>query len=110
VNAEFLARMRPGAVLINCGRGGLLDLDAALDSLNSGRLSGVGLDVFDPEPAVHHPLFDHPNVVLSPHLTGMTRRAEALTFADAARGVLAVLTGQPPAAVANPDWRSSSCV
>jgi D-3-phosphoglycerate dehydrogenase / 2-oxoglutarate reductase len=110
VDKEFLAGVRPGAVLVNCGRGGLLDLDAALDALNAGRLAGVGLDVFDPEPAVHHPLFDHPHVVLSPHLTGMTRRAEALTFADAARGVVAVLTGRPPAAVANPDWRSSSCV
>jgi len=110
VDTRFLGRVRPGAVLVNCGRGGLLDLDAALDALNSGRLGGVGLDVFDPEPAVHHPLFDHPNVVLSPHLTGMTRRAEARTFADAARGVLAVLTGQPPAAVANPDWRSAPCV
>jgi D-3-phosphoglycerate dehydrogenase / 2-oxoglutarate reductase len=110
VDKEFLGRVRPGAVLVNCGRGGLVDLDAALDALNSGWLAGVGLDVFDPEPAVHHPLFDHPHVVLSPHLNGMTRRAEALTFADAARGVLAVLTGRPPAAVANPDWRSSSCV
>ena len=110
VDKDFLARARPGAVLVNCGRGGLLDLDAALDALNSGRLGGVGLDVFDPEPPDHHPLFDHPDVVLSPHLTGMTRRAEALTFADAARGVAAVLTGQSPAAVANPDWRSSSCV
>jgi D-3-phosphoglycerate dehydrogenase / 2-oxoglutarate reductase len=109
VDKDFLAHMRRGAVLINCGRGGLLDLDAALDALNSGHLSGVGLDVFDPEPAVHHPLFDHPHVVLSPHLTGMTRRAEVLTFADAARGVVAVLTGQLPAAVANPDWRPSSC-
>jgi D-3-phosphoglycerate dehydrogenase len=110
VDTDFLNRVGPAAVLVNCGRGGLLDLDAALDALNTGRLAGVGLDVFDPEPAVHHPLFEHPNVVLSPHLTGMTRRAEALTFADAARGVLAVLTGQPPAAVANPERRSPSCV
>jgi phosphoglycerate dehydrogenase-like enzyme len=102
VDKEFLDRARPGCILVNCGRGGLLDLDAALDALNVGRLAGVGLDVFDPEPAVHHPLFDHPDVVLSPHLTGMTRRAQALTFADAARGVLAVLTGRPPVAVANP--------
>jgi D-3-phosphoglycerate dehydrogenase / 2-oxoglutarate reductase len=108
VDREFLAGVRPGAVLVNCGRGGLLDLDAALDALNEGRLAGVGLDVFDPEPAVHHPLFDHPRVVLSPHLTGMTRRAEALTFADAARGVVAVLSGQPPAAVANPTARCAS--
>jgi phosphoglycerate dehydrogenase-like enzyme len=104
VDKHFLAGVRPGAVLVNCGRGGLLDLDAALDALSSGQLAGVGLDVFDPEPAVHHALFDHPHVVLSPHLTGMTRRAEERTFADAARGVLAVLTGQPPAAVANPAW------
>jgi D-3-phosphoglycerate dehydrogenase / 2-oxoglutarate reductase len=110
VDKDFLAGARPGAVLVNCGRGGLLDLDAALDAVNSGRLAGVGLDVFDPEPAVHHPLFDHPSVVLSPHLAGMTRRAEALTFADAARGVVAVLAGEPPVAVANPDWRYSSCV
>jgi D-3-phosphoglycerate dehydrogenase len=110
VDKDFLAGVRSGAVLVNCGRGGLLDLDAALEALNEGRLAGVGLDVFDPEPAVYHPLFDHAHVVLSPHLTGMTRRAEALTFADAARGVVAVLTGQPPAAVANPHWRFSSCV
>jgi phosphoglycerate dehydrogenase-like enzyme len=107
IDKAMLERMRPTAVIVNCGRGGLLDLDAALDALTGGRLGGVGLDVFDPEPPYHHPLFDHPDVVLTPHLTGMTRRAEAATFADAARGVLAVLTGQPPAAVANPEWRSS---
>jgi len=64
----------------------------------------VGLDVFDPEPPSHHPLFDHPNVVLTPHLMGLTRRATAATFADAARGVVDVLNGRSPAAVANPDW------
>ncbi|WP_235029154.1 NAD(P)-dependent oxidoreductase [Streptomyces sp. 3213.3] len=46
------ARVRPGAVLINCGRGGLLDPDAAPAALESGRRAGVGLDVFDPEPAL----------------------------------------------------------
>jgi D-3-phosphoglycerate dehydrogenase / 2-oxoglutarate reductase len=104
VDKAFLDEMQPGAVLINCGRGGLLDLDAALASLESGRLAGVGLDVFDPEPPQHHPLFDHPNVVLTPHLMGLSRRATAATFADAARGVVDVLAGRPPAAVANPDW------
>ncbi|MBP8532248.1 NAD(P)-dependent oxidoreductase [Streptomyces sp. MK37H] len=104
VNERLLARVKPGAVLINCGRGGLLDSDATLAALESGRLSGVGLDVFDPEPALHHPLFDHPDVVLTPHLMGMTRRAMTLTFVDAARGVEDVLAGRRPAAVANPDW------
>jgi phosphoglycerate dehydrogenase-like enzyme len=104
VGAGVLARTRPGAILINCGRGGLLDLDAALAALESGRLGGVGLDVFDPEPPRHHPLFDHPNVVLTPHVMGLTRRATAATFAAAARGVTDVLAGRRPAALANPDW------
>jgi D-3-phosphoglycerate dehydrogenase / 2-oxoglutarate reductase len=104
VDEALLARVRPGAVLVNCGRGGLLDLDAALAALRSGRLAGVGLDVFDPEPPAHHPLFDHPDVVLTPHLMGLTRRATAATFTDAAGGVVDVLAGRPPAAVANPDW------
>ena len=50
VDAAFLARTKPGAVLVNCGRGGLLDLDAALAALEAGQLAGVGLDVFEPEP------------------------------------------------------------
>ncbi|PTM99730.1 NAD(P)-dependent oxidoreductase [Streptomyces sp. VMFN-G11Ma] len=104
VNEELLARVKPGAILINCGRGGLLDQDATLAALEAGRLAGVGLDVFDPEPAYYHPLFDHPDVVLTPHLMGMTRRATTLTFVDAARGVADVLAGRPPAAVADPDW------
>src|SRR5918992_6262113 len=108
VDEALLARVRPGAVLVNCGRGGLLDLGAALAALRSGRLAGVGLDVFDPEPPAHHPLFDHPDVVLTPHLMGLTRRATAATFADAAQGVVDVLAGRPPAAVANPDWDAAS--
>jgi D-3-phosphoglycerate dehydrogenase / 2-oxoglutarate reductase len=105
VDAGLLGRMRPGAILVNCGRGGLLDLDAALAALESGRLGGIGLDVFDPEPPPHHPLFDHPNVVLTPHLLGLTRRATAATFGAAARGITDVLAGRRPAALANPDWR-----
>jgi D-3-phosphoglycerate dehydrogenase len=104
VNGEFLGRAKPGAVLINCGRGGLLDLDAALAALESGQLSGVGLDVFEPEPPAHHPIFDHPGVSLTPHMMGLTRRGTELTFADAAQGVVDVLAGRKPAAVANPDW------
>jgi D-3-phosphoglycerate dehydrogenase / 2-oxoglutarate reductase len=104
LDKAFLDRVRPGTILINCSRGGLVDLDAALAALESGQLGGVGLDVFDPEPPEHHPLFDHPDVVLTPHLMGMTRRAAAATFVDAARGVVDVLAGRRPAAVANPDW------
>jgi D-3-phosphoglycerate dehydrogenase len=104
VDAGLLGRVRPGAVLVNCGRGSLLDLDAALAALESGRLAGIGLDVFDPEPPPHHPLFDPPDVVLTPHLMGLSRRATAATFAAAARGVTDVLAGRRPPALANPDW------
>jgi len=104
LDKAFLDRVRLGTILINCSRGGLVDLDAALAALESGQLGGVGLDVFDPEPPKHHPLFDHPDVVLTPHLMGMTRRAATATFVDAARGVVDVLAGRRPAAVANPDW------
>ena len=104
INKAFLDRVRPGTILINCSRGGLVDLDAALAALESGRLGGVGLDVFDPEPPEPHPLFDHTDVVLTPHLMGMTRRAATATFVDAARGVVDVLAGRRPAAVANPEW------
>ena len=108
VDSAFLAGMKPGAVLVNCGRGGLLDLDAALAALRSERLAGIGLDVFDPEPPAYHPLFDHPRVSLTPHLMGMTAKATEATFVDAARGVADVLPGRGPAAVVNPEWASAT--
>jgi|SRR5690606_32932457 len=101
-DAALIARMRPGSILINCGRGGLLDLDAANAALRSGRLGGLGLDTFDPEPPAHHPVFDEPNVSLTPHMLGLSRRGTAQTFADAARGVVDVLAGRTPAATATP--------
>jgi D-3-phosphoglycerate dehydrogenase / 2-oxoglutarate reductase len=107
VDDAFLARVKPGAVLVNCGRGGLVDPDAAWRALTGGRLSGVGLDVFDPEPPAPHPLYQHPDVVLTPHLMGLSRRATAATFTAAAQGVLDVIDGREPAAVANPGWEGA---
>lgn len=104
INRALLDNVKPGAILVNCGRGGLIDIDAVHAALQSGRLGGVGLDVFDSEPPARHPLFDHPDVVLTPHVMGLSRQATAATFAAAAQGVLDVLTGGTPAAVANPDW------
>jgi D-3-phosphoglycerate dehydrogenase len=102
INADRLALMRPGSVLVNCSRGALIDLDAAYDALQSGRLAGFGLDVYDPEPPEHHPVFDHPNTVLTPHLMGFTQRAMALTIQAAVLGAAAVLRGEQPLAVAAP--------
>ena len=103
VDAEFLAGLQPGTVLVNCGRGGLLDLDAAHAALVDGRLAGLCLDVFETEPPAHHPVFDRDDVVLAPHLMGLSAGATRATFAAAAQGVADVLAGRRPAALAN-DW------
>lgn len=102
IGAHQLSLVKPGAVLVNCGRGGLLELDAALAALNGGRLAGVGLDVFDPEPAMHHPLFDHPDVVLTPHVMALSKRGRQLVFTEMAAGMAAVLDGRQAPHVANP--------
>jgi phosphoglycerate dehydrogenase-like enzyme len=102
IDAKRIALMRPGSILVNCSRGGLVDLDAAHEALLSGQLGGLGLDVFDPEPPAHHPVFDHENVVLTPHLMGFTRQGMVNTVRDAAKGAVDVLAGRTPAAVAAP--------
>ena len=100
INDESLAHLKQGAILINCARGPLIDLDAVHRSLVAGTLAGVGLDVFDEEPAVIHPIMSDPRVVLTPHVMGLTQTAAAQTYADAADGIRAVLRGDTPAATA----------
>jgi len=100
INDESLAVIKPGAILINCGRGPLMDIDAVHRALVSGQLSGVGLDVFDEEPPAMHPIMLDPRVVMTPHVMGLTRKAAAQTYADAAVGIRAVLEGKAPAATA----------
>lgn len=105
VDAALLARVRPGTVLVNCGRGGLLDLDAVHAALLDGRLSGVGLDVFDrePPPPEGHPIFRHPAVVLTPHVLGLSRRGRRRIFEEMADGMAAILAGGRAPNVANPE-------
>ena len=99
IDAAALERMRPGALLINTGRGPLVDEAALVRALEQGRIAGAGLDVFEHEPQVHEGLLRHRrHVVLQPHVgsaTVETRRHMVVTAAVNARAVL-VDGGVPP--------------
>ena len=72
INADILARMKPGAVLVNTARGTVIDEEALADALIAGRIAGAGLDVFEREPEVNPKLLDLESVVLLPHLGSAT--------------------------------------
>jgi D-3-phosphoglycerate dehydrogenase len=101
VSRTSLSQFKTGAILVNCGRGSLVDLDAAHEALLSGQIAGIGLDVFDPEPPPPHPIFELENVVLTPHVMGLSLQATRQTFIDAAQGIRDVLDGKKPRAIAN---------
>jgi D-3-phosphoglycerate dehydrogenase / 2-oxoglutarate reductase len=96
LNAARIQCMRQGAFLVNCARGGLVDEDALLAALDSGRLAGAGIDVYSTEPvAANDPLPRHPKVVATPHLGASTVEAQAQVALQVASEVLAVLDGRP---------------
>jgi D-3-phosphoglycerate dehydrogenase len=101
ISNESLTKMKHGVIIINCGRGALIELNDVLPALTSGKVAGLGLDVFDPEPPKPHAIFQHPNVVLTPHVMGLSKQATLASFSDAAQGVRDVLEGRKPAAIAN---------
>jgi D-3-phosphoglycerate dehydrogenase len=105
VDAARLGRMKPGAILVNTARGGLVDEKALAAALADGRLSGAGLDVFERQPpATDSPLFRMENVLLTPHSAGMTREAAARIAVACAQNVLDALDGRlNPANVVNPE-------
>jgi D-3-phosphoglycerate dehydrogenase / 2-oxoglutarate reductase len=102
VGPQLLGRAKPGLVLVNTARGGLVSsLDDLLAGLESGRLGGVGLDVFEDEPPdPSHPLFAHPRVLATPHALGQTVGAREAVFRAMAEGVAAALRGEAPPNVA----------
>lgn len=94
INRESLCTMRDGAILVNTGRGGLIDEAALLEALASGKLRAAGLDAFAVEPLVgEHAFKSVPNVVLSPHIGGVSEDAYVNMGTAAARNILAVLSG-----------------
>src|SRR5664279_2776999 len=104
-NVARLKLMKPTAYLINTARGGLIDEKSLYDALVSGELAGAGLDVFEQEPPpTGHSLFDLPNVILAPHVAGVTREAVDRMSEQTARNILSALDGEPIRQnVINPD-------
>jgi phosphoglycerate dehydrogenase-like enzyme len=104
IGAEELALMRPDGIIVNCSRGGIVDEAALVAALASRGIGGAGMDVFEREPPpADHPLFSLPNVILSPHVAGVTEagmKGMALHVADVIETVSA---GGKPATLLNPE-------
>jgi len=95
IGAKAIARMKPGAFVLNVARGGIVDEPALAAALREGRLGGAGIDVFENEPPAGSALLDAPNTVLTPHLGASTVEAQVAVAEEIAEQVLDVLDGRP---------------
>ncbi len=95
VNAATIARMKPGVILLNVARGGVLNEADVAQALRDGRIGGAAIDVFEKEPPVGSPLLDAPNILLTPHLGASTEEAQVAVAAEVAEQILEVLDGHP---------------
>ena len=94
IGRDAIAKMKPGSILLNVARGGILDETAVAEALQSGHLGGAGIDVFDKEPPAGSPLLEAPNTLLTPHLGASTAEAQVLVSEEVAVQVLDVLDGR----------------
>lgn len=93
ISGEVMRSMKPGAIIVNTARGGLIDEAAACELLRSGHLGGLGLDAYEREPPEHSPLFELDNVVLTPHTAAHTLEATANMADMSVRNLIDVLSG-----------------
>ena len=103
IDAQRLAQLKPGAIVINAARGGILDEDALLDALERGHLRGAGLDVFEIEPpAADHPLLQRDDVIATPHVASGTISGKKRMWHGAIEQVIQVLRNERPSYLVNP--------
>ena len=96
IGARELALMRPDAYLCVMSRGGIVDQDALAEALKEGRLAGAGLDATEPEPLpAQHPLWDLPNVIISPHCSGASRQTSERGREILRQNLTRFLAGEP---------------
>ena len=76
ISAKEIKEMKDGVYLINCARGKVVDEKALLDALNTGKIAGAGIDVFEEEPTKNEELVNHPNVSVTPHIGAATKEAQ----------------------------------
>ncbi len=93
IGADQLTKVKPGVIIVNDARGGLIDEQALADAVREGRVGGAGIDVFATEPTTSSPLFELANVVVTPHLGASTTEAQDRAGTDVARSVLLALAG-----------------
>ena len=104
VNRAGIAKIKDGAFVLNLARGPLVDEDALLEAIDSGKLAGAGLDVFDPEPLkVDSRLRNHPLIIATPHTAGVTLEGRERIEVMAVERVLAFFRGETPPNVVNPE-------
>jgi D-3-phosphoglycerate dehydrogenase len=94
IGAEALKKVKPGVIIVNAARGGLIDEQALADAIRSGHVRGAGIDVFATEPCTDSPLFDLPQVVVTPHLGASTAEAQDRAGTDVAASVRLALAGE----------------
>jgi D-3-phosphoglycerate dehydrogenase len=94
IGAEALEKVKPGVIIVNAARGGLVDEQALADAVRSGHVRGAGIDVFTTEPCTDSPLFDLPEVVVTPHLGASTAEAQDRAGTDVAASVRLALAGE----------------